>query len=188
MRQKRRVETHRIFDQQDDLNAHRCYVGFYVHQVFEQFDDGEQQIAVAQPTEHIVDGAQVFVAQQFGHLTRKRRQQHHRQFRKILFDRFGVLKRVDALVVRHQNDKVERPLMQQACGGILAVGQRKARRITQIQRVVFVENLFVDATVLLQRKRVVVAGNKQYVVDTFVHQMSKRGVLEIEFPDVERVV
>ena len=106
----------------------------------------------------------------------------------MLFYRFGVVENVDALAVGHQYHKIERTLMQQACGGLGTVGQREARRIAQIQRVIFVENLLIDAAVLLQRKRVVVARHKQHIVDTPIHQVRKRCVLEIEPADVWCVV
>ena len=57
MRQRRRIEAYRVFDQQNDLYPHTGSIVRRVHLVFNQFDDGQKQIRIAQPAKDVIDDA-----------------------------------------------------------------------------------------------------------------------------------
>ena len=66
--QYRRVEAHRVLDEQYHLYAHLRDVVLGVHLVLDELDDGHQQVDVAQPRKHIVDPGEVLVLQPQRHL------------------------------------------------------------------------------------------------------------------------
>ena len=65
MRQGGRIETHRILDQHDDLHTDTLRIVWRVHLILNQLNDGEQQLRVTQPAEHIVNSAQVLIGHPF---------------------------------------------------------------------------------------------------------------------------
>ena len=50
------IETNVVFDEQNELHSTLFDVVIEIHFVLEQLDDGEQQIGVAQPAEHVFEG------------------------------------------------------------------------------------------------------------------------------------
>ena len=68
VRQCRGVETDRVFHQKDDLHPYALRVVGRIHLILYQLDDGQEQLRVAQPTEHIVDCAQILMGDALRHL------------------------------------------------------------------------------------------------------------------------
>ena len=95
------VEADRVFDQHDHLHADRLDILADIHPVFHQFDDGQQQVGVAQPAEHVIDGRGVGMDQVLGHFTRKGSEQHDGDAGILVFDTLGNLERFHAFVARH---------------------------------------------------------------------------------------
>ena len=62
------VEPDGVLDQQNELHPHRGDVDLGIHLVFDELDDSHQQVYVAQPAEHVVDTAQVFLGNAPRHL------------------------------------------------------------------------------------------------------------------------
>ena len=68
-----RVETDAVFYQKNNLHADFTDIMLQIHLVFNQLDDGYQQIGVSQPTENIVERTEVFVGNAFGDTMTERR-------------------------------------------------------------------------------------------------------------------
>ena len=59
--QHRRIEADGVFHEQNHLHACLLDVMLQVHAVLYQFDDGENQIGIAQPAEHVVEDTHILV-------------------------------------------------------------------------------------------------------------------------------
>ena len=79
------VEAYAVFNQQNHLHAAFLGVVFHVHLVFDKLDDGENEVGVAQPAEHIVEDAEVFVLHSARYAVRKWRKHHARHHGEPLF-------------------------------------------------------------------------------------------------------
>ena len=66
MRQSGRIETDRIFHQQNDLHAYTLRIVGRIPLIFNKFNNSQQQFGIPQPTEYIVDRTQVFIGYTFG--------------------------------------------------------------------------------------------------------------------------
>ena len=77
--QDRGIEPHAIFHEQYHLQAHIQDIVSRVHLVLKQLDNGQQQIHIAKPREHIVDRTQVLAEQSPRHLAREWREDHKRR-------------------------------------------------------------------------------------------------------------
>ena len=74
--QHRRIEADVVLHQQYHLHARLLDIMFYVHLVLYQLDDGENQVGIAQPAEHIVEDGHVLILNTLGDAVRERRQHH----------------------------------------------------------------------------------------------------------------
>ena len=101
------IVAHRVFHQKDCLHAALEYVMFGVERVFQQLDDGQEQVGRIVPAEDIVDGrgvAVVYLAVQFAG---EGSEQHHRHFGRELLEPAGELENVHLAHVVHRYGKVE---------------------------------------------------------------------------------
>ena len=178
--QDRGVETDTVFYQKNNLYAHFTDVVFQIHLVLYQLDDGNQQVGVSQPAEHILKGTEVFIGNTLGDAVAERGKYHHRN---LFIQVFDVSCHVEAVVVsraRHADDEVERD-GGQLCQRLLASGNlRETGRVAQGERSVFIEYLFVDAAVIFQHESIVRIGYQKDVEDASRHQVSELRVFEIE--------
>ena len=83
-------------------------------------------------------------------------------------------------ITRHTDDQVDVRRAQHLVGLIGRRYLRECRRVTHTQFYVLIENLFIDAPVVLQHEGVVGVGYNEHVEDTFRHQIDKRHVLQEE--------
>ena len=105
-RQYRRVEPHRVFDQQEHLHADFVdVVGVFL--VFDKLDNGQQQVHVAEPAEDVVDMAQVGVAQTPRHLLREGREHDDGYVGAQGLDSGGALDSLVNVYGGHGDDDVE---------------------------------------------------------------------------------
>ena len=173
--QIRRIKPHIILHQENDLNAHLQHVHLKIHLVFDKFDDGQKYVSISKPTEHVVE-LRKFTAVEFQrYLARKRREQHHGYF--VIFC-FYFCKSLLIEGTEHEDDQVDLFFFKHFKRFLAATGLNKLRRITQVERNIFVKNLLVDAAVVFKDKSVVITGNEQYVIDAFAHQNIERRIIE----------
>ncbi|CDD51019.1 conserved domain protein [Bacteroides sp. CAG:875] len=102
-----RIEADRIFHEQNHLYANFLDVVLQVHLVLNQFDDGDQQVGISQPAEHVFKNAQVLVFHPFLDAMRKRSQHHQRQMGILPLDVAGNVEGVTIVRTRHADDQVE---------------------------------------------------------------------------------
>lgn len=76
--QDRRVEPDTVFHYQNHLYTDFVYIVLQVHLVLYQLDDGNQQVGVSQPAEHILKGTEVFIGNALGDAVAERGKYHHR--------------------------------------------------------------------------------------------------------------
>ena len=161
-----------------------------VHLVFDQLDDGHEQVGIAQPAEYIFESAEVFVGDALGNAVAERGQDDHRNAWPCRFD--GAC-HVEALIVartRHADDEIVGHVFQLRQCLVAGTDLREARRVAQRQRGVFVEYLFVDAAVVFEHEGIVGVGYQKYVEDTAGHQVGELRILQIkqiEFQFAEHV-
>ena len=178
MRQGGRIETDGIFHQQDNLHPHACRVVGGVHLVLDEFDDGKQQLGIAQPAEHIVDGAQILVGYPLGNLAGEWCQDDNRDVRVARLDFRRRGENIPVIHVRHTDNQLEITVLQLRQRLILGRHLREAGRIAQTERRIFVENLFVHTPIVFQHKGVVFRRDKQHIINALIHQIGKRGVFK----------
>ena len=178
MRQSRRIESDGIFNKQYNLYADTFCIVRRIHLVLDQFDDGQQQFRITEPAEYIVYGTQILIGNTFGHLLGKRRKDDDRDLRITPLDFVGCRKNIAVVHVGHADDQSIFPRTEFRESLSFRCDMRKARRITQIERCIFVKDLFVHTTIILQHECIVFGCDKKDVVDTFVHQTGKRSIFE----------
>ena len=83
-----------------------------IHLVLYQFDDGNQQVRIAQPTEHILKSAQVLVLHAGGNAMRKRSEDNQWNIIVFLLNASRNLEGVIVVRARHNNNQVERGIPQ----------------------------------------------------------------------------
>ena len=176
----RAVEADRVLDEEDGLHSDLVEVVVGVHAVFYQLDDGHDQVDVAEPGEHVVDAAQVFVGDAPAHLVAERRQHHERYVGIHPVDLDGLAEGLADVDAGHGYHQVV-ALRCELCVGLLVIGDLgEPRRRREVERYVFVVHLLLDAPVLLEDERVVGRGHEQDVEDAFLHQLLEGRVLEIQ--------
>ena len=178
MRQGGRIETHRILDQHDDLHTDTFRIVRRVHLILNQLNDGEQQLRVTQPAEHIINGTQVLVGHPLRDLLRERGQHHDRDGRIQLLDLLGRRENIPVIHIRHADHQLEVPVFQLSQSLLLGSHLREPGRITQAQRGIFIKYLLIDPPVVLQHESVIFGRDQQHVIDALVHQVGERRVPE----------
>jgi len=153
---------------------------FQIHLVFYQFDDGYQQIGVTQPAEHVLESTQVLVGNAFGDAVAERGQYHYGN---LLIQALDVACYVEALVIsrsRHADDEVER--YSGELGQCLLTGGYLGEtwRIAQGKRSIFVEDFFVDASVVFQHESIIRISNQQDVENASRHEVGELRIFKIE--------
>ncbi|OAV73964.1 hypothetical protein Barb7_02621 [Bacteroidales bacterium Barb7] len=94
----------------------------------------------------------------------------------MLLNLLGSGEHVSVVHVRHTDNQLEAAAVQLGKCLILTRNLRKAGGIAQAQRSVFIEYLFVHPPVVLQHEGIVFGGNKQYIIDTLIHQTCKGSI------------
>ena len=61
IRQHRRIESDRVFHEQNHLHARLLNIVLQIHAVFYQLDDREYQVGIAKPAEHVVEDTHILV-------------------------------------------------------------------------------------------------------------------------------
>ena len=108
------------------------------------------------------------------------RQHHQRNVRIFHLHIVGNVERVAVVGTRHTDDQVVGSLFQLRPGSLRRGDLGEAGRIAEAEIHVLIENLFVDASVVLQHERIIRVGHQQDIEDAFGHQADKLRVLEIK--------
>ena len=170
------IVTHGILHQQDALHAGFQDVGRGVHAVFQQFDDGDDQVRAAVPVEDIVHAGGVPVFQLPVNLLGKRSEENHRHAGVRLLHSGGEVEHVHFAHVIQGDDQV--PVL--TGRRLLQRFQRRGHpfedgRSAQVEVGVFLGDTHVQAAVFLEGEIVVVVAYQQYPADASGHERGGRG-------------
>ena len=100
------VEAYLVLHQQDDLHTHLIDIVLQVHLVLDQFDDGHQQVRIAQPAEDVLESTEVFVGHPLAHPVTERSQDDDGNLRIVLLDAAGGVEDFRLARAGHADDQV----------------------------------------------------------------------------------
>ena len=103
----RTVEADAVLHEQYHLHATLQYVVLEVHLVLYELDDGENEVGVAEPAEHIVEDAEVLVLHALRYAVRERREHHVVHIRKSRLDVPRHRERVVVGIARHTDNEID---------------------------------------------------------------------------------
>ena len=184
-RQNGRVETYAVFYKKNHLHTHFLHVVLQVHLVFDELDDGQQQVGIPQPAEDVFENAEVFVLHAGRDAVTEGGEHHQRQFLVAVLDGAGNVEHVRRVGTWHDDDEVKIVDRKVGIGLVFCGYQCEARRIAQSQRCIFVEKLFFDASVILKHEGIVGVGDEQHVEDALENQVYIVGILEIKLVEFQ---
>ena len=107
VREHGRIETDIILYEQDHLHACLTDIVLNIHLVLNQFDDGEDQVRIAQPTEHVIEDSHILVLDTFGDTMRERGEHHTRNLWSHLLHLTSYLKGVVVSITWHTDHQVD---------------------------------------------------------------------------------
>ena len=174
------IEADAVLHEQDHLHAGLRNVVLEVHLVLDELDDGEYEVRIAQPAEHIVKDAEVLVLHAFGNTVGERSQYHTRKVGELPLHRARHVERIIVGITRHADDQVDVSGLQHVRSLLNGAHLRESRRIAQSQLHVFIVDLFFHTPVVFQHEGIIGVGHNEYIIDTAHHQVDKRHILEQE--------
>ena len=153
---------------------------FDIHLILNQFDDGEDEVGIAQPAEHIVEDGHILVLHALGDTMTERRQYHagHRRL-----DGFHLACHGKGIVIgstRHTDDQVDAGLVEHMACLLYGTHLCEDRRETHAQFGILIKDLLVYASVVLQHKGIIGVGHDEHVEDAAGHQVHKRDIFQIK--------
>ena len=178
VRQHRRVEADIILNEQNHLYARLLDVMLDVHLVFYQLDDRQDEVRIAQPTEHVVENRHVLVLNALGDAMRERGQHDARH---VGGHHLHIARHGEGIVVgiaRHANHQVYVGGLQHVVSFLRRRHLGERGRVTQTQLHILVEDFLVYASVVLQHEGIVGVSHYQYIEDALRHQVDKRDVFQ----------
>ena len=152
----------------------------YIHLVLYQLDDAEDEVGVAQPAEHIVEYRHILILYALRDAVRERCQHHAGDIGIHRLDVAGHGKGIVVGITRHTDDQVDVRRLQSLSSLLRRRHLRERRRIAHTQLHVLVEQLLVNASVVLQHEGVVRVSHYQDIKDALCHQVDKRHILQKE--------
>ena len=163
--------------QQDGLHAHPQDIVLRVGQVFEEFDDGQDEVRAAVPAEHIVQDRSILLenlpADGLGIV-----HEHDKRGIVRIGLQFGCQgENTFILLVVHADDHVDAVVIpQDLTGTVRRFRPDKPGRIAQVQVDVFPGDGGLDLAVFVQDESIVVAADHQDLADSemqqgFVHDL-----------------
>ena len=188
VRQDAGVEADVVLHQQNHLHTGLADVMLNVHLIFYQLDDGEDEVRVAQPTEHIVEGCHILILDALGDTMRERCQHHNRDIGGHFLDVASYGKRIVVGITRHTDDQVDVRFLQHLVGLLGGRNLCERRRITESQIDVLGKNLLIHTSVILQHEGIVGVGHYQHIEDTACHQVHERHVLQEKVIELRREI
>ncbi len=170
-----RVETDGVLHQQYHLHA-GFHVVFQVHLVFYQLDDGEEQVGVAQPAEHVVEDGEVHVLHALPDAVAERGKHDDGNGGIVRLYAQRDVEHVAVVRARHADNQVEDVPLQLLLRFLARGRLEEAGRIAQAELHVLVENLLFHPAVVLQHEGVVRVRDEQHVENAPFHQVHEVGV------------
>ena len=107
VREHGRIETDIILYEEDHLHTCLTDIVLNIHLVLNQFDDGEDQVRIAQPTEHVIEDSHILVLDTFGDTMRERSEHHTRNLWSHLLHLTSYLKGVVVSITWHTDHQVD---------------------------------------------------------------------------------
>ena len=150
---------------------------FYVHLVLNEFYDGQDEVGVSEPAEHVVEDAEVFVL----HATRDAVGEwceHHTVYvgeSRLYVARHG--KGVVVGIARHTYHEVYVHGAQHTQRFLGGANLCKCRRIAQAKLHVLVIDFLFHTSVVFKHEGIVWICHYQHIVDAPHHEVDKRHVL-----------
>ena len=174
------VEAYGVFHKQNHLHPTLPDVVLKIHLVFDELDDGENEVGIAQPTEHVVEDGEVFILHTAGDAVGKRREHHAVNVGEVGLNGAGHGERIVVGIAGHTDHQVH-------IGGFKHLGRLlgcrhlgERGRIAQAEFGVFVVYFFLHASVVFEHESVVGIGHDEHVVDAASHQVDERHVFQIK--------
>ena len=166
-----RVEADGVLDQQDGLDTPLEHVLAGVHGILDELDDGDDELRVAVPAEHVVEPRAVLLADAAVDVLRKAGQQRHRDLRIALLDGARECEDVGFADVVHRQYEIERAVLGQQVERFARRPHARERgRIAQIQFEIFRIDLRLDMAVLFEDVTVITATYQQDFMDAVLHE------------------
>ena len=184
--QHRGVEADVVLDEQNHLHTGLMDVVLNVHAVLQQLDDGEDEVGVAQPAEHVVEDAHVLVLDALGDAVREGGQHHAGHLRGHLLHVTGHGEGIVIGITRHADDEVDVGGLQHLVGLLGRRHLSERGRIAHAQLAVLVEQFLVNAPVILQHEGIIRVSHYQHMEDAPRHQIDERHVLQKEVIELLR--
>ena len=174
------IEADIVFYEDDLLHTTFFDVVIEIHFVFNQFDDGEQQIGVSQPAEDVFEVGKVFVLDARCDAVAEGGEYDQGDVLEAMFDAACDVEGVAVVSAGHDDDEVEGVAVEFSPGFGFCAYLRETWGIAQGECGIFVEEFLVYTSIVFEHKGVVGIGNEQHIEYAPRHEIDKRGVFEIE--------
>ena len=149
-----------------------------IHTVLDKLYDGEYEVGVAQPTEDIVEDAQIFILNAARDTMTERRKDDTMNVGILVFDGPCDIKGVIVSVSRHANHQVDVDRFQHILRFLNGTHLRERRRIAQTQFHILIVNLLFHTPVVLKHERIVWVCHDEHIIYTPHHQVDERHILK----------
>ncbi len=151
-----------------------------VHAVFKQFDDGKNEVGVAQPAEYVVEDTQVLVLHALGYAMAEGCQHHAMNVRKLRLHGSCHVEGVVVSIARHANHQVYACCLEHGLGFLCGRHLYEHGRVAQPQAHILIIYLLLHAPVVFQHKGIVGVCHDEYIIYTAHHQVDERYVFQVE--------
>ena len=106
----------------------------------------------------------------------ERREHHNWNLRIVNLNVSGYIEHIVVVRSWHTNHQFETRLFQFLLGFLLRSHLEETGRIAQAEFGVFLKNLLIHSSIILQHEGIVGVGNEQHIEDAPFHHVNKRGV------------
>ena len=152
-----------------------------VHLVLQQFDDRHDEVGIAQPAEHVVEHRHILVLDALGDTVRERRQHHAGDIRMCGLHLAGHGERIVVGITRHTDHQIDIGGLQYFASLLRRRHLRERGWIAHTEFHILIEDLLVDAAVILEHECIVGISHNKNIEDASRHQIDERHILQIEF-------
>ena len=169
-----------VLHQDDALYPDFLNVVGGIHPIFDQLNDRQQEVGVPQPAEDIVDGREVLVLQSDAYLPVEVGEDHNGNLIVLFPDALGQGEGIILSQVQHFYHQIDVAILHDSEGLGRCGGFYKNGGIAKIQRHILVEDLLVDAPILLQHEEVIVGRDDEHSTDALLHQQVEGCMAEVD--------
>ena len=156
------IVANRILHEQDGTHFALKNIVLCVELIFQQFDDGDNEVRLIVPAEIIIHRLLVLlVLDAFIHLSGEVGEQNERAVRHQLFHLSRKIKDARGCSIIHSYHRVVMmPILHEFERLFRRLCTADSRRVAQVKLEVFLRNLLFDATIFFKRKLVVVVAHQ----------------------------